>query len=360
MAQLWEQILNIGKTNPIQELADLPLWQKILNGKYQPTAQLTQPAETPLWQKILNSQSLKTASYFPGELKNTMTGIGNKMFGASKAITQEFINPQQKYIDRGLTPEQVKIELGKEAVYNVMGATSPLKRVGGNIVRGLVDDISKAKTSGQSFDEWVKGQGKEIYHSTDSETFNVFDPAQAMKGEAFFNPLGDGLFLSSNKNFTRRFGKNTYEYILPKDTKTKIITDIKFAQTEYPAAVKGTLKKLGIKYDDLDLDDKVMINRLVGNNPPIQALNEVEFFIKEDIAPKFGIKPKPNQVKDIMQGIMTERNAPYDAVIYRSTDYEIENADEIIIPKGKVSTLKTRSQLRAEWESIRNTGQLKK
>ena len=216
----------------------------------------------------------------------------------------------------------------------------------------LAQDISKAKASGQSFDEWLKGQGEMVYHSTDSETFNVFDPVKATKGETFFNPLGDGLFLSSNKDFTRRFGKNTYEYILPKDAKTKIITDTKFIQDEYPAAVKGTLKKLGIKYDDLDLGDKVMINRLVENNPPIQALNEVEFFIKEDVAPKFGVNPKPNQVKDIMQGIMTGRNALYDAVIYRSTDYAIGKADEIIIPKRKVPTLKTRSQLKAEWDKI--------
>ena len=215
---------------------------------------------------------------------------------------------------------------------------------------GKADPLTLEARKYKSAEEFVKAQGKEIYHSTDSEAFSVFDPTKAAKGETYFNPLGDGLFLSKDKAFTQRFGKNTFEYVLPKNAKTKVITDQKFQVSEYPAAVKGTLKKLGIKYDDLDLGDKVMINRLVENNPPIQALNEVEFLIKEDIAPKFGVKPKPNQVKDIMQGIMTKRNAKYDAVIYRSTDDLYGTADEIIIPKDKVPNLKNKSQLTDIWE----------
>src|SRR3990167_6730972 len=72
-------------------------------------------------------RSPSAGAFFPKTLKKTMTGIGDKIFDASKAITQEFINPQQKYIDIGLTPEQVQIELSKEIVFNAMSATSPLK-----------------------------------------------------------------------------------------------------------------------------------------------------------------------------------------------------------------------------------------
>ena len=60
-----------------------------------------------------------------------------------------------------------------------------------------------------------------LYHSTDSDFFNTIDHDNAKKGERYFNPLGNGLYFSTNEKFTKKFGKNTFYYLLPKKSKIK-------------------------------------------------------------------------------------------------------------------------------------------
>jgi hypothetical protein len=201
----------------------------------------------------------------------------------------------------------------------------------------------------KSAEEFVKAQGKIVHHSTDSSNFDEFNPKLSSKGleNIYKNPLGDGLYVSSDRDFTKRFGKNTYEFVLPKDAKIKTIGATKFEQIEYPAIIKATLKKLGINYNDLSLGDKVMLNRAVPNTP-IEALYDAEEYIIDILKSKGG-KYEPNMVADIIQKVTTDRNSKYDAVIYKQTNDLYGTADEIVIPKESFKKLISKSQLTDIW-----------
>ena len=44
-----------------------------------------------------------------------------------------------------------------------------------SVGKGNETSIQKAKASGQSFDDWVKGQGKTVYHGTDSGSAEIIN-----------------------------------------------------------------------------------------------------------------------------------------------------------------------------------------
>lgn len=200
----------------------------------------------------------------------------------------------------------------------------------------LMQEARKYKTA----EEFVKGQGTPVYHATDSSSFepSSFDISKASKGseEVFFNPLGKGMYLSSNKTFVRRFGKNTMDFVIPKYAKTKKVT-IDSWEKEFPMIARQSLRKLGIKYDDLTFDEKIEINRLVPNTP-IESANSLEVVIG-DIKERMG---KKGSVQDAISDAVDARNEKYDVVIYKDTDYPLE-ADEIVVRNPSI--LKTRSQL---------------
>ena len=84
----------------------------------------------------------------------------------------------------------------------------------GGVEKGISDLqplLQKAKASGQSFDEWVKGQGKEMYHGTE-RNFEVFTPNELRSkfaGKA-------GTYFSSNPIEASGFGRNIKTAFLDK------------------------------------------------------------------------------------------------------------------------------------------------
>ena len=68
---------------------------------------------------------------------------------------------------------------------------------------GLTQSISKAKASGQSFDEWVRGQGEVLYHGS-PEAFSQYDLTRAGQGSTG-NAFGTGAY------FTDKF-QNAKDY----------------------------------------------------------------------------------------------------------------------------------------------------
>lgn len=166
-----------------------------------------------------------------------------------------------------------------------------------------------------------------LYHSTDSPFFKTlnFESAQKGKENLYFNPLGNGLYCSSNEEFSRGFGKYTYYYLLPKNSKIKKVTRTSWSST-YMDIVKRTLKRFGIDYwKDVHVGDKVELNKL-GNDTPINSLNEFEEWVKM-------IYDFEN-IQDVIEEIVDKKNSKYDAVWYYNTDY-YQNADEIVIPINK-------------------------
>lgn len=256
------------------------------------------------------------------------------------AILDPNVNRTLSDMGLGKATREERIRFAKEVFDEQAG-------VGGKVTiktDPLVEDAKKYKTA----EEFVKAQGKEIYHASDSEPFDVFDVSKATKGERFFNPLGKGMYLSSNKDFVRRFGKNTFEYVLPKGAKVKTVTIDSWAKKDYPVIVRGALKNLGIKYDDLTLNEKVELNRLVPNTP-IESLNNAEVIIR-DVSERLG---KGTNVQGAIEKASDARNSKYDAIIFKDTDYYTD-ADEILVPNPAI--LQKASQLTDIWKEANRKG----
>jgi hypothetical protein len=172
-----------------------------------------------------------------------------------------------------------------------------------------------------------------LYHSSDSENISIYDPQNAQKlkendGVLYFNPLGEGMYFSTNKEFSRQFGRHLFEYHLPKTSKINYITKSNW-ESRYFHVVKKTLKYFKIDYwNDVDIYSKVEL-RKIGNNAPINSMNDFSTYMEI----KYN-KLNPNDIKFIIEKIMTEKNKKYDAVWYKNTDYYLK-ADEIVISKEK-------------------------
>jgi hypothetical protein len=162
-----------------------------------------------------------------------------------------------------------------------------------------------------------------LYHSTDSDFFDVLNYEKASKGERYFNPLGNGLYCSSYKDFSKTFGKNTYYYLLPKNSKIKKITYKSWTTSNYMNIVKSVLRKYKIDWwDDINIMLKVKIDKL-GNNTPIMSLNELEYILTNDL--------DLIDVDKTMENVVDNINKKYDAVWYKDSEH-YTYADEILIP----------------------------
>ncbi len=162
-----------------------------------------------------------------------------------------------------------------------------------------------------------------LYHSTDSDFFNAIQYDKAKKGDRFFNPLGNGLYLSSNEQFTKKFGKNTYYYLLPKTAKIKKITYKSWTESNYQNILKLVLKKYNIDYwKDTTIQQKVELMRL-GNNSPIESLNSLEYVLSAVW--------ELDNVQETIETVVDKINEKYDAIWYKDTDY-YQKADEVLIP----------------------------
>lgn len=203
----------------------------------------------------------------------------------------------------------------------------------------LIQEAKKYKSA----EDFVKAQGTPVYHGTDSPSFNPseFNIKKATKGETYFNPLGDGLYTSTNKDFVKKFGKNIEEFVVPSNAKVKKI-GIDSWQKDFPVISRNSLKNLGIKYDDLTLDEKVEINRLVPNSP-IESSNGFEVILG-DITNRLN---KKGSVQDAIQKAVMQKYKDYDVLRYLDTDYAFD-ADEIVVKNPAI--LKTKSQLEEIWK----------
>jgi hypothetical protein len=174
--------------------------------------------------------------------------------------------------------------------------------------------------------EEYKKEHYTLYHATDSDYFEAPDVTKAKKGSRYFNPLGLGLYCSTNKEFVRKFGKNIFIYLLPKNSKIKFVTRSNWLR-EYGGILTKIFRKLHMSYwNDTTIEQKVELNKL-GNNAPITSLNELADYL-DVILP---LDTAGVNIYEIIEEINTQRNSNYDAVWYRTTDY-YQKADEVIVP----------------------------
>ena len=125
-------------------------------------------------------------------------------------------------------------------------------------VDNLTASIKKAKASGQSFDEWVKGQGETVYHQT-SAKFDKFDTAKSADGSVWFTDnLADITDPSRSTGASSR--GRVVETIIPKKLKfaTPEQFDSKFADQLIQEGYDGVFypgdKTTGAFYQIFNMD----------------------------------------------------------------------------------------------------------
>jgi hypothetical protein len=230
--------------------------------------------------------------------------------------------------------------------------TSSIKSA--NPSMGKIDDlstsISKAKAEGKSFDEWVKGEIN-AYHGTaaDFEKFSdsfkgSITDAQSAKGAFWFTddpatakaysiyaaetgPINKLMRQhAALEKIAQKSGKNSDW--LKVDNLTQKIDDLGGYEATYDRRVNAKVKDVSIKGDFLEVDAKGKTPQELGQNGDIDSwLNQQ--LEKARKLNKIGLK-----IKNIDDAVGLY-NRP-------STHYAVFNSDVI----------KTRSQLKAEWDKI--------
>jgi hypothetical protein len=80
-------------------------------------------------------------------------------------------------------------------------------------------------------DEEVTTKPLNLFHGTDSDTFASFNPGQATKGDAHYNPLGQGMYATDSIRFALRFGRNVHRVTIPAGARYKRITHRQWSQS---------------------------------------------------------------------------------------------------------------------------------
>ena len=199
--------------------------------------------------------------------------------------------------------------------------------------------LSKAKASGQSFDEWVKGQG-EIHRGdttpiklSEMDTTKVFNPAEKEALSAFNNT--PGLYFTDSVSNAKSYGQNLTSVSVSPTAKVINVNDV-------PKILK-----------------RADVEKIIRSNPRIKdwATNWDENFDKA--------------IKNITDSVMAEKDgneflkAIWSDGGFSEGDFVIAmkkaGIDGITVPKEGVNhfviynkdILKTRSQLKAEWDKIK-------
>lgn len=192
-------------------------------------------------------------------------------------------------------------------------------------------------------------ESKCLWHGTDSQPFKKFKQKEATKGQRFWNPLGNAMYVTDKKEFARNFGSNQYPVYIPssdnitirkiyKDQKDQVVLSI----------IKRTLKKVGLiwnttrytdKENEVDISDKVEISRAIERYKSayesiVEAGALIEIFAEtEDRSQKYK-KITPEMYEEAANHFLGNR---YDIVYFQETNdpnnYLIEHksAKEIII-----------------------------
>jgi hypothetical protein len=181
------------------------------------------------------------------------------------------------------------------------------------------------------FKEWLLAEmpvGKTkkpmtFYHGTDSDPFDQYQPQQAKKGQQFWNPLGNALYVSDQKYFAKCFGKHVYQLNVPPGYKYK-----KFTHEEWMSAANDLIKKTVCKalkqtghkvncrgfYID-DIDTNYALHYIIRNNSPYEGLLESV----EIVGQAWG-RDVSNAYQDILPIESTKKFGKFDFVIFTSTN----------------------------------------
>jgi hypothetical protein len=177
--------------------------------------------------------------------------------------------------------------------------------------------------------EALTKKDRTYFHGTDSAEFHKFEPSQAAKGNSYWNPLGDGMYVTDQRYFARLFGKNVHQVSIPAGYKYKIIND-RLWQIIGESLVNEALKNAGgpkSKWDQT-MQFRAEIHRALQDNSPYESLYESVAIV--------GLH-YPELVETYEQALPKVSNAKfkkYDFIVFTSTNDAIGYKDE----KGKMNS----------------------
>jgi hypothetical protein len=181
----------------------------------------------------------------------------------------------------------------------------------GTTLDNVTISIQQAKASGQSFDEWVKGQGETLYHGSKADIVGDLVPGAS-------GSRGSAIYITPDKTQASKYGKINEVVI---DKKAKVF-DLQKGNEALKKDIVSYLEKNNIKYEDVD----GFIFSDVGNIDLGYSVSKERFnkFLESAGKDKF--------FKDL----------GYDIAKFG------EGETQVSVYNPKV--IKTRSQLKAEWD----------
>jgi 2',3'-cyclic-nucleotide 2'-phosphodiesterase (5'-nucleotidase family) len=206
----------------------------------------------------------------------------------------------------------------------------------------------EAKASGQSFDEWVKGQGKPVYHGSPFKGLEDLNTGEfAYRGNTFtgknYKVKPNAVYFSENPNVAKFFGENKASGLKELNVKTGTL---KIEPTVYERYLKSkkTLDLTTIEKADKFLYDNGLMKEVenaLGEGP----IGEQGLL---DMIEDSGADIKVSDLRNLTDNkpiVDTMKKLGYDVVKFKETgDIGISFA---VLDKN---ILKTNSQLKAEWD----------
>lgn len=163
-----------------------------------------------------------------------------------------------------------------------------------------------------------------VFHGTDSPMFNQYSPELADKGYQYFNPLGSGLYFTTEPRFAANFGSNVYESTLPIGTDIHKISNSKWFDREYPTIFNKTIRELDFPKNDISPYELSRARNGFSGESPIDSLNSLHSWLSSW---KYN---DPDEIATVIEKIVNERYKKYDAVRYMESNYPW-SADEIVL-----------------------------
>jgi hypothetical protein len=204
-------------------------------------------------------------------------------------------------------------------------ATGELRFVASLPKDPLTSSISKAKAEGKTFDEWVKGLPK---HASKQE-FEKFDRTKIGTGEGS-STYGRGLYIAGDEDanlYARVVGGKTLAVEFNLDTRLVKLNELVPSQQK----ANSLLKELGVstedirKYSQKEVDPVKMFNNVISN-----------------------LIAKGDDAGDRLAALLQEQG--YDGLTYPNFSGD---GDFTVLWNTDKATLKTRAQLKAEWDKIK-------
>lgn len=170
-----------------------------------------------------------------------------------------------------------------------------------------------------------------FYHGTDSGLFQAFDPSVATKGGQFWNPLGDGMYVTDQLEFARSFGSNVHQVVIPTGARYRRInldTWQSAGKSLVLQAMRDALKAVGEPpirdiRTRLGLDFLVDLNKCFYGNSPYEALYESAALVDQS----FGSDVAGHYEKALPKRA-NQKFKQYDFIVFTETNDPVGHYDE--------------------------------